>query len=179
MTFTAALLATALFVPSMPPPPMSLRGAANSPAYTVRLVSTGDGGHDAEFTVPTQGRSGRIVWSPWLSIASADVVAPVFPVLLCADVFDIPEGMGPSVTWEANGGVLAAGVNFLWDGNGDDVDVINVTATVRDVELHGGVRVARHVRTSGISHSGGGRDGARHSPFHAPDHEALLTIEVH
>ena len=60
------------------------------------------------------------------------------------------------MTWEANGNVLATGENFLCDGNEDDIDVINVTATIHDVELHGVVRVVRHVRTSGISISGGG-----------------------
>ena len=138
------------------PPSMPLRGAINSPAYTVRLVSTGDGGHDAEFTAPAQGVGGRIVWRPWLSIAPDDVTDPAFPVLLSADVFDIPEGRGASVTWEANGNVLATGENFLWDSNEDDIDVINVTATIHDVVLHGVVRVVRHVRTSGISISGGG-----------------------
>jgi len=137
-------------------PHMPLRGAINGPAYTVRLVSTGDGGHDAEFTAPAQGASGSIVWRPWLSIAPDDVTDPAFPVLLSADVFDIPEGRGASVTWEANGNVLATGENFLWDGNEDDIDVINVTATIHDVMLHGVVRVVRHVRTSGISISGGG-----------------------
>ena len=148
--------------------PLMLRGAVNSPTYTVRLTSSGDDGSGVEFVEPRQDADGCIVWCPYMTVSPECVDDPAFPVLLVAIVQDLPLGASASVTWWAAGRTLATGDSFLWDGDEEDVDSISIEALFRDVELHGSVSIERHVRQSEIEIAGGGmivlEDGYTNTP---------------
>ena len=138
-------------------PGMPMRGPIGSPVYTVRITATCDDGVGVELDEPTANGDGYVLYWPRLSIAPSSLTDPEFPVLLHADVFDIPAGAIPSVVWESGGATLSSWENFMLTGE-EDVGfwTIAVTATYRDVVLHGAVVVERHVRENGISLSGGG-----------------------
>ena len=132
-------------------PDSTLRGATIDPDYSIRISSIGDDGNGVDFVEPRQGDEGSVIWWPWLSIVPKEECDPTFPILLYAEVFDIPAGIIPSVSWATNGCVIATGPVFLLNGVDDGIDSLNVIVTVGDVELQGSVCIERHVRHSVIS----------------------------
>ena len=129
---------------------------ANNLDYSIRISSIGDDGNGVDFVEPRQDGEGFVIWWPWLSIVPKEECNPVFPVLLSAEVFDIPMEIIPSVSWMTNGCVIATGPTFLLNGTEEGCDTINVIATVRDVELHGSVCVERRIVHSSIALNCGG-----------------------
>ena len=131
------------------------RGAIGSPGYSLKFVATGDDGDGLELEEPLADRDGHVLCWPWLSIAPAELTDPVFPVMFHADVFGIPVEATPNVTWVSGGQVIETWENLTLTGD-EDVGDIAVTATYRDIVLHGSIRVIRHVASSGIALEGGG-----------------------
>ena len=134
-----------------------LRGPIGSPVYTVSIAVSYPDEDPVELVEPTDGEEGHVLYSPWLSIAPPGLLDPTFPVIMTADVFDIPAGVIPSVVWESGGETLSSWEYLTLTGEEDfDNRVIVVTATCRDAVLHGTVTIERHVRASSISLNGGG-----------------------
>ena len=141
--------------PDWPDPPGQNRGASQD-VYYYTYSTTGDDGHGQELVVPTQGGDGYARYWPSLSISPdyGDSLSPY--TSLCAMVFDIPTNATPDIIWRSGGSFLKRGtflelVNTHFYG-----DRIDVTATYRNVELHGTITLTRRVRVTGIDLWGGG-----------------------
>ena len=141
--------------PDWPDPPGQNRGASQD-VYYYMYSTTGDDGHGQELVVPTQGGNGYACYWPSLTISPdyGDSLSPY--TSLCAMVFDIPTNATPDIIWESGGSFLQRGtflelVNTHFYG-----DRIDVTATYRNVELHGTITLTRRVRVTGIDLWGGG-----------------------
>ena len=134
--------------------PRLLRGPVNSPAYSVLLTASDDTG-SVELVEPSPSGDGYVIYYPWLSLSPDHEVDPTFPILLSVSVFDVPQGVYPTVEWQTNNLTIATGENFFWYGD-EDVNAIDVVATCRDATLHGHYSIERHVRSSEITLSGGG-----------------------
>jgi hypothetical protein len=146
-----------------------LRGPIGSPVYTVSIAVSYPDEDPVELVEPTDGEEGHVLYSPWLSIAPPGLLDPTFPVIMTADVFDIPAGVIPSVVWESGGETLSSWEYLTLTGEEDfDNRVIVVTATCRDAVLLGTVTIERHVRASSISLNGGGAIIVEDSYTNAP-----------
>ena len=136
-------------------PPGQNRGVSQD-VYYYTYSTTGDDGHGQELGVPTQGGDGYARYWPSLRISPdyGDSLSPY--TSLCAMVFDIPTNATPDIIWRSGGSFLQRGtflelVNTHFYG-----DRIDVTATYRNVELHGTITLTRRVRVTGIDLWGGG-----------------------
>ena len=141
--------------PDWPEPPGQSRGAPQD-VYYYTYSTTGDNGHGQELVVPTQGGDGYACYWPSLRISPdyGDSLSPY--TSLCAMVFDIPTNATLDIIWESGGSFLQRGtflelVNTHFYG-----DKIDVTATYRNVVLHGTITLTRRVRVTGIDLWGGG-----------------------